>query len=103
MIVSLVLVVIVTALPRGLSMQLLLTQADVVMEKSEEVVALFPVVATRCAGAPGSHVGCGVVKVVGSYCASCREEDRLNNTALYVYRRTEVIQLHMMLCLQERI
>lgn len=62
---------------RGLSLQLLLTQADVVVEKSEEVVALFPVVAARYAGAPGSHVGCGVVKVVGSDCASCRRE---NNT-----------------------
>lgn len=61
---------------RGLSLQLLLTQADIVMEKSEEVAALFPVVAARCAGAPGSHVGCGVVKVVGSYCASCRGEER---------------------------
>lgn len=59
-------------LPQVFSLQLLLTQADVVVEKSEEVVALFPVVAARRAGAPGSHVGCGVVKVVGSYCASCR-------------------------------
>lgn len=56
--------------------QLLLTQTDVVVEGSEEVVALFPVVAARRARAPGSHVGCGVVKVVGSYCASCREEER---------------------------
>lgn len=51
-----------------------LTQADVVMEKGQEVVALFPLVAAGCAGAPGSNVGCGVVKVVGSYCASCRRE-----------------------------
>lgn len=57
---------------RGSSLQLLLTQADIVVEKHEEVIALFPVVATRCAGAPGSHIGCRVVKVVGSYCASCR-------------------------------
>lgn len=56
-------------------LQLLLTQADIVMEKSQEVVALFPVVAARCTGAPRSHVGCGVIKVVGSYCASCKEEE----------------------------
>lgn len=61
---------------RGPSLQPLLTQTDVVVEKHEEVVALFPVVAARCAGAPGSHVGGGVVKVVGSYCASCRGEER---------------------------
>lgn len=61
---------------RGLSLHLLLTQTEIVVEKSEEVIALFPVVATRCAGAPGSHVGCGVVKVVWSYCASCRGEER---------------------------
>lgn len=53
-------------------MQLLLTQADVVVEKGQEVAALLPEVAARCAGAPGSHVGGGVVKVVGSYRASCR-------------------------------
>lgn len=51
--------------------RLLLTQADVVVEEGEEVGALLPVVAARHAGAPRSHVGGGVVKVVGSYCASC--------------------------------
>lgn len=59
-----------------ISLQLLLTQADVVVERKQEVIALLPVVAARCTGAPWSHVGCGVVKVVGSYCASCREMER---------------------------
>lgn len=65
----------------GLSLQLLLTQAGVVMEESQEVAALLPVVAACCAGAPGSHVGCGVVEVVGSDCASCRRGGRERETA----------------------
>lgn len=44
----------------------LLTQADVVVEKRQEVAALLPVVAAGDAGAPGPHVGRGVVQVVGS-------------------------------------
>lgn len=50
--------------------QLLLTQADVVVEEGQEVVALLPVVAAGGAGAPGPHVGGGVVQVVGCYCAA---------------------------------
>ena len=82
--------------------KLLLTQADVVVEESEEVAALFPVVAARCARAPGSHVGCGVVKVVGSYCASCGESGRkhksvhlqpyLNNTDSH---RSAQLEFHL--------
>lgn len=64
------------------------------MEKGEEVIALFPVVAARCAGAPGSHVGCGVVKVVGSYCASCRGKGRAKPSKFY--RHIEVIQLTLL-------
>lgn len=45
---------------------LLLTQADVVVEKRQDIGALLPVVAAGNAGAPGSHVGRGVVQVVGS-------------------------------------
>lgn len=52
------------------SLPLLLTQADVVVEKRQEVAAVLPVVAAGDAGAPGSHVGCGVVQVVGSDCTS---------------------------------
>jgi len=52
------------------------------MEEKEEVIALFPVVAACCAGAPGSHVGCGVVKVVGSYRASCRGRRKGETTQL---------------------
>lgn len=72
-------------LPDSSPRSLLLTQADVVMEKSQEVVALLPVVAACCAGAPGSHVGCGVVKVVGSYCASCWGGERWKTTRFCMF------------------
>lgn len=52
------------------SLPLLLTQADVVVEKRQEISALLPVVAAGGAGAPGPHVGRGVVQVVGGDCTS---------------------------------
>lgn len=67
------------------SLTLLLTQADVVVEKGQEVVTLFPVVAASNAGAPGSHVGCGVVQVVGGDCASCSGKSRTGKEVLYLY------------------
>lgn len=78
---------------RGASLQLLLTQTDIVVEKREEVTALFSEVATACAGTPGSHVGGGVVKIVGSYCASCRGKMRGDNAVLDIYSHVEAIQL----------
>lgn len=62
----------------------LLTQADVVVEEGEEVAALLPVVAARHAGAPGSHVGGGVVKVVGSYRASCSGGETPHSSVLFI-------------------
>lgn len=68
---------------------LLLTQADVVMEELQEIAALLPVVAAGGAGAPGSHVGRGVVQIVGRDCASCGRKRRTGNDFLNVYRQTK--------------
>lgn len=50
----------------------MLTQADVVSEKAQEVHTLLLLVSAGRTGAPWGHVGGGVVHIVGSHRAPCQ-------------------------------
>lgn len=62
-----------------------LTETFVVGKVSQEVVTLFSLTPAGWAGAPWSHVGSGVVDVVGRYCTSWRETAHRPQSVLNIH------------------